>query len=592
MGTCPPAVNDLIAKFHEQADQYRSPDYNETLVRIDFINPLFKALGWDMDNIAGYAEGYRDVVHEDAIRIEGNAKAPDYAFRVGGVRKFFVEAKKPFVKLRDDPAPAYQLRRYAWTAKLPLSVLTDFEEFVVYDTRVKPAWGDKASVARVNYLKCDEFPARWEEVESLFSKESILKGNFDRYAEGKKKRGTADFDDAFLEEIETWRQELAQNVALRNESLSEHDVNFTVQRIIDRIIFLRTCEARGIETFGQLQALLSGDQVYPRLNVVFRAADAKYNSGLFHFAREPDRAETPDEFTPGLMIDDRVLRGILKRLYYPESPYAFSAMAPEILGQVYEQFLGKVITLTAAHRAKVEEKPEVRKAGGVYYTPSYIVDYIVKHTVGDLLTPSPRTRGEGRGEGSELTPKEAAKLKVLDPACGSGSFLLGAYQYLLDWHRNWYATHDPEKCATGKSPRIRRVIALRAAEAHATPAPADAWALTIAERKRILLDNIFGVDIDYQAVEVTKLSLLLKVLEGENAETIGAQAKLFHDRALPDLGRNIQCGNSLIGTDIIATDAWRKMSEDERRRINPFDFERAFPNIMQTGGGRRVALMR
>src|SRR5208337_4329146 len=88
---CPDLLSRLIAKFTEQADQYRSADYNETQVRIDFINPMFKALGWDMDNIAGYAEPYRDVVHEDAIRIEGNTKAPDYSFRIGGVRKFFLE---------------------------------------------------------------------------------------------------------------------------------------------------------------------------------------------------------------------------------------------------------------------------------------------------------------------------------------------------------------------------------------------------------------------------------------------------------------------------------------------------------------------
>src|SRR5438874_8394066 len=145
MGSCPDAVLQLIEKFTEQADQYRSPDYNETQVRIDFINPMFKALGWDMDNIAGYAEPYRDVVHEDMIRIEGNAKAPDYAFRIGGTRKFFLEAKRPAVKIKEAWEPAYQLRRYAWTAKLPLSILTDFEEVAVFDTRVPPKQLEKAS---------------------------------------------------------------------------------------------------------------------------------------------------------------------------------------------------------------------------------------------------------------------------------------------------------------------------------------------------------------------------------------------------------------------------------------------------------------
>jgi type I restriction-modification system DNA methylase subunit len=178
---------------------------------------------------------------------------------------------------------------------------------------------------------------------------------------------------------------------------------------------------------------------------------------------------------------------ILKRLYYPDSPYEFSVLPADILGQVYEQFLGKVIRLTAGHRAVVEDKPEVKKAGGVYYTPTYIVDYIVKHTVGRLL--------EGK------TPKQAASLRILDPACGSGSFLIGAFQYLLDWHRDWYVADAPGSAKK----HAKALYQGRGGE----------WCLTTAEKKRILLKSIYGVDIDAQAVETTKLSLLLKVLEGE-----------------------------------------------------------------------------
>ena len=183
----------------------------------------------------------------------------------------------------------------------------------------------------------------------------------------------------------------------------------------------------------------------------------------------------------------------------------------------------------------------MRKAGGVYYTPTYIVDYIVRNTVGKLL--------EGK------TPKEAANIKILDPACGSGSFLLGAYQYLMDWHTQWYSEHNPEMLAKGKNPPIYQVQALppsplgRGVGGEVRAAGGGDWRLTTAEKKRILLNNIHGVDIDPQAVEVTKLSLSLKVLEGESQETIGAQLGLFKERALPDLGSNIKCGNSLIGSD-------------------------------------------
>ena len=267
--------------------------------------------------------------------------------------------------------------------------------------------------------------------------------------------------------------------------------------------------------------------------------------------------ESPDALTPELKIDDAVLKDMLKNLYYPDSPYEFSVLPADILGQVYEQFLGKVIRLTAGHQAKVEEKPEVKKAGGVFYTPTYIVEYIVKHTVGELL----------KGK----SPKQAEKLTILDPACGSGSFLLGAYQYLLDWYRDDYVSNHPEKWSTGRRPRLYQN-------------QYGEWKLTIEERKRILLNNIYGVDIDSQAVEVTKLSLLLKVLEGEDEQTLSSQMSLFHKRVLPDLSNNIKCGNSLIGSDFYEGQQLLMLTEDESYRINPFDWEKEFPEITQKGG--------
>jgi hypothetical protein len=471
------------------------------------------------------------------------------------------------VDIKNDPEPAYQLRRYAWSAKLPLSILTDFEELAVYDCRIKPNQADKASVARVLYFTYTEYEARWDEIAAIFSREAILKGSFDKYVEStKKKRGTAEVDDAFLKEIENWRDLLARNIALRNPDLSTRELNYAVQRTIDRIIFLRICEDRGIEDYGQLRALQNGSQVYLRLCQIFRRADERYNSGLFHFSKEKDRTDPPDDLTLNLTIDDKVLKEIFKGLYYPESPFEFSVLPADILGHIYEQFLGKVIRLTPGHRAKVEDKPEVKKAGGVYYTPTYIVDYIVKNTVGKLL--------------ERKTPRQVAKLRILDPACGSGSFLLGAYQYLLDWHQEWYANHDPEKHAKGRSPRLYRIASPLVGEGQGE----GAWRLTTAEKKRILLNNIYGVDIDPQAVEVTKLSLLLKVLEGENAETLGKSLRLFHERALPDLGDNIKCGNSLIGPDFYESQQMSLLDDEERYRINAFDWEAEFPEIMKTGG--------
>jgi len=159
----------------------------------------------------------------------------------------------------------------------------------------------------------------------------------------------------------------------------------------------------------------------------------------------------------------------------------------------------------------------------------------------------------------------------LDPAFVSGSFLLGAYQYLLDWHHNWYIADAAEKWLKGKGATLR-------------PGPAGQPLLTSKERKRILLDNVFGVDIDYQAVEVTKLSLLLKVLEGETTESVEALSKLFHERALPDLGDNIKCGNSLIGPDIYESEGGRNLTAEEKTRINAFDWKGEFQGVFSQGG--------
>ena len=371
----------------------------------------------------------------------------------------------------------------------------------------------------------------------------------------------------FLKVIEEWREFLARNIALRNENLSTRELNFAVQKTIDRIIFLRICEDRGIEEYGQLLNLLNGTNVYQRMIQIFTRADEKYNSGLFHFEIEKGRAESPDELTPHLEIDDKILKEIIKHLYYPESPFEFSVLPADILGQVYEQFLGKVIRLTEGHHAVIDDKPEVKKAGGVYYTPTYIVKYIVENTLGNTYWLIPLET-----VGIKNAVKKVSKIKVLDPACGSGSFLIEAYQYLLDWHLKFIhpMTKQYGRTSLGKNPVIYQ-------------AANGEYRLTTAERKRILLNNIYGVDIDSQAVEVTKLSLLLKVLEGESEESLNAQLKMFHERALPDLGDNIKCGNSLIGPDFYNQMEMQFLDDEEKLRINVFDWNSEFKEIMDKG---------
>lgn len=535
-------ISELVERFTEQYDSYKKADYNETLTRRDFIDPFFKALGWDIDNKNGYAEAYREVIHEDRVKIGKATKAPDYSFRlVGGKRLFFVEAKKPSVAVKDEIQPAYQVRRYGWSAKLPVSIITDFEEFSVYDCTKKPNPTDKASVARIKYLTFKDYLKEFDFLWDTFSKERVLKGSFDKFIEGNlHKKGTATVDKEFLQSLDSWRTYLATSIAINNKHLDEDEINFAVQQTIDRIIFLRIAEDRSVEPYGALKDTVKSGNFYQNLFHLFQQADDKYNSGLFDFRK--------DKISKALTIDNKVVKTIVNELYYPESPYEFSVLSVEILGSAYEQFLGKTITIDKAHRAKIEEKPEVRKAGGVYYTPQYVVDYIVKNTVGKLI--------------ENKTPKDISKVKIVDPACGSGSFLIGAYQYLLDWHKNYYT--DNGKISKGSK---------------GNPLTPEGN-LTTAEKKRILLNNIFGVDIDVNAVEVTKLSLLLKCMEGETSASISHQLQMFNERVLPTLDENIKSGNSLVDIDFYAT----QLDFGDEKKIKPFNWQKGFPEVFKQGG--------
>lgn len=545
-------VAALCRYFTTNQRMFLATGMKEAHVRQTLIDPLFEALGWDVRNNAMAAPQYREVIPEDSLDVEGQQKAPDYTFRVGTLPKFYVEAKKCGVNIGGDPAPAFQIRRYGWSAKLALSLLTDFEELAVYDCTVRPRLSDKASYARLQHFRYEEYPDRWRELWDLFSREAVWSGAFDQYAASKRKRGTSEVDEEFLKEMEGWRLGLAGNIALKNKKLSLDDLNAAVQLIIDRVVFLRMAEDRGLEPYEQLLNLCGRPDVYTRfIRDICRKADRKYNSGLFHFQKENGVSEDPDQITPNLVTDDKVFKPILESLYFAHgSPYHFGVLPVEILGTVYERFLGKVIRLTAGHQARIKEKPEVRKAGGVYYTPAYIVDFIVNHTVALKI--------QGRSP-AQLAGKEP--FRVLDMACGSGSFLLSAYQCLLDYCLNWYIEHKPDNFKKAVYKDARK----------------DQWRLKIEEKKRILTTHIFGVDIDLQAVEVSKLSLLLKVLEGETDQSLSLGQFTFNERALPNLASNIKRGNSLIASDF-------SIMPDHLIRVHAFDWEVGFKDIMKAGG--------
>jgi len=447
-----------------------------------------------------------------------------------------------------------QLRHYGWNTGLTLSLVTNFREFAVYDCRVKPDRKDKAHVARLTYFTCqdlvekqgtfgdlrDGFDFLWD----TFTQENVSKGSFEKYIKDdgdRFKRGVVTVDKDFLQLLDTWRERLAKSVIRNNSQIEEETLNLSIQQFLDRIVFLRVAEDRGLEQANTLKRAVDSGEFYKNLYKIFVKADQKYNSGLFDFER--------DKISKTLAIDNQIIKQIIADLY-ERNPYDFSIIPVGILGMAYEKFLGKTIRLTPQHRVKIEEKPEIREAGGVYYTPQYIVDYIVQNTLKRLL--------------ERKTPTEVTKIKIVDPACGSGSFLLGAYQYLLDWHLDYYKADYQKRNVKSKGLK--------------TDPFTPEGKLSMAVKKQILLNNIFGVDIDVTAVEITKLSLLLKCMEGETAASV--ENTLIYERVLPSLDDNIQDGNSLIDTDFYET----QLEFGEDKKVKPFNWQKAFPAIFRQGG--------
>jgi hypothetical protein len=591
-------LSRLAGIFERNLAEFKGSGYMEAQLRDDFLNPFFRALGWDLENRAGLIQSKREVEIESRTEIEGKQKRADYLFRTEGQDRFICEAKKPAEEL--NARGAFQAKRYAWNKSLPLAILTDFEEFKIYIVGGRPHIDEPlAGLWKTWHLR--ELPLNAKEVWSLLARDPVAGGSIDQLIEtlpktpaGKGKvrqqwlikpdRSRA-LDVDFLNFLDEARRELGFDLIRNNDRtdlLEGNKLNEAVQRILDRILFLRICEARDIDTgvlldsivqtwqrnygkedvvrahqkplelheeppsgFGYAGLRAPKDSLWRAIVRHFRALDRRppshvpfFNGNLFkpHFSEE-------------LVVGDGWLAGFVADLSDEESPYLFNYIPVEILGTIYERFLGKVVR-PQGRGVTIEEKPEVRKAGGVYYTPRYIVEYIVSQTVEKLL---------GHDQ-----PETTLQLHFLDPACGSGSFLLRVFEVVCEHWQQWL-TSKPNR-------RTRQWcwVDEKTGDVH----------LTMALKRRILRSNIFGVDLDPGAVEVTQLSLYLKMLENENRNTLQRQRELLpddDDPLLPPLEYNIQCGNSLIASDF-------SMMPDDLVRVRAFDWEVGFKEIMHSGG--------
>ena len=523
-------LNRLVESFGHRLAELKQPAYVEARLRDDFLNPFFRALGWDMENRAGLIQTRREVEIESRTQIGGRQKRADYLFRTDGHERFVCEAKKPAEELHSRYA--FQAKRYAWNKNLPLAILSDFEEFKIYIVGGKPH-ADEPLVGLWKTWHFRELPLVAQEIWNLRARDKIAAGSIDQLLESLPKRPTGkgkarqqwiikpdrsrSLDVEFLNFLDEARRELASDLLKHNDRadlLEGTQLNEAVQRILDRILFLRICEDRDIDTGVRLDSILetwrrnydkeegrrahqkplelrdeppadygySGirapkDSLWRAIVRHFRALDRRppshvpfLNGNLFkpHFSEE-------------LIVSDEWLAGFVTDLSDEESPCLFNYIAVEILGTIYERFLGKIVR-PHGRGVTIEEKPEVRKAGGVYYTPRYIVEYIVAQTAGKLLA--------GR------KPEDALKLRLLDPACGSGSFRIRAFEVVCEHSQQWLA-NDLRKgleCASplalsgsGPDPNRQRTAALQ--DAGVPPDAAKATHATLARER-----DFFGSD--------------------------------------------------------------------------------------------------
>ncbi|SHG20362.1 Eco57I restriction-modification methylase domain-containing protein [Dysgonomonas macrotermitis] len=507
-------IKQLVEKYQIDRTHYLTNRYNETQLRSDFLDPLFELLGWDIKNNVGKPTNEREVILEEALKANASdhSKKPDYTFRLFSERKFFLEAKKPCVSIESNNDTAKQVRRYGFTAKLKISVLSNFEYLIIYDTSVKVEKEDTFQKAIIRKYHYTEYESKFEEIKRLLGRESVYSGTFDSEWKNIEERiNHYSVDNLFLGQINEWRRVLGNEIHKYEPTVGEQQLNDIVQSYLNRILFLRVCEDRNLEYYQTLLKFANSKD-FDALIKKFQEADKRYNSGLF------------DQLLKDKIIVNisSVFWTIIKQLYYPESPYSFSVFSSDVLGRIYEIFLSERLVIQNGIVELVKKPENIDK--DIVTTPTFIISDILRNTV--FL----KCKGK--------TDKEIFQFRFADIACGSGAFLLELYQSLNDILIDYYLSNN-------KSKLIQTNI--------------NTYKLPFDTKRALLLSCVFGIDKDFNAVEATKFGLLLKLLEDEDLNSTNKTKPV-----LPDLSSNIFFGNSLL------TPA--QVEIEKHDFINPFDF--------------------
>ena len=502
-------VKELVEEFSEFS-KVELDKKSEIQIQTEFIDELFKALGWDMR---------KDVEREERV-LKGRA---DYIFRLGNQEALVVEAKKTSVSLGEDQGR--QAVSYAYHRKIKFSVLTNFKYLRVYHALSNIKHIDKNLLF---WIEFKDFEKRFDEL-WLLSRENFENEELNKLIPKKDERAHKSIDESILVDLLQFREWLSKDLKSKRVQLGKEQIDEIVQILIDRLIFMRSVEDRGLEGKDFLLKILedvkrglTDRNLWALLKTQFERFDKTYNSKLF----------APGLLEVGGFFDDSTLIKVINGLYYGtndhQERYMFDEIPGDLFGNIYEQYLGTILGETEK-RVGLKSGTGKRKKMGIYYTPSYIVDYIVKNTVGEYI--------------KDKSIDEILEVRIVDPACGSGSFLIRAFREVCDViEKKLKSGEKAEKWDSFKHYKDK---------------------LTFAQKSSILRNCIYGVDLDEKAVELAQLNLLLKLLEEED--------RSLKNRRLPSLLDNIKNGNSLIDDTKIAGH-------------RAFHWEARFPEIFKGGG--------
>lgn len=528
-------LQTLVEKFQTAMTNLQLKNSSEATIRA-WIDELLSIFGWDVQNTQ-QVQTEHTLGRSERERLHGIGSTntrPDYTLVNGNVPLAFIDAKSLDVDIEHDKDVAFQIRSYGWSIGAPFSIVTNFEQMAIYNCSVMPNVNDGADFARSFFFTCDQYIEKFETLQSILLRSNVIAGNFS-LTHGSESALDENFS-IMLGEI---RKELAKAIIKNNQIDSISTLSYYVQTIINRILFIRVCESRGLEIEGRLRCFLEG-------NFWTEFKNSSYADFYDHYDGPMFKRIPPLQ---SLSIDNEVFDHFLSNLYYP-SPYRFDVIPLKTLSDIYDLFLGYQLVVEG-DTVTDELKSEFKKSNGAVTTPISLVNRVINCT---LTSPAI----------DSLTIPQILQLKIVDIACGSGVFIVGAYDYLVKLIE--------KRLALGEE--VDDAFAILLDGKHI---------LTIEGRKAIINNCLYGVDINPEAVEVAKMSLSLKLIDNYEPKDFGTVG-ILGPQILKGIGKNIRCGNSLVGSDIETL--FPSISENlyELQATNAFDWQTAFPEVFANGG--------